>query len=208
MIREQHPAWGYVRNVADIPATPWRNQAGLTRELASFPAQSSLDDFIWRVSIAEINAPSAFSQFPGVDRSISLLGGSGFTIALEDGSPLQLDTPGAVHPFAGELAARVINFSGPSRDFNLMLRRDAVQGELLSHAGVDHLALTADSVLLYVAQGQVALAEARRDGVVLHEGDMAVLHAQRPALNVTTLSEHAHLLEVRVQSKQGKQVAP
>jgi len=191
-----------VRNVADIPATPWRNQAGMTRELASFPAQSSLDDFIWRVSIADISAPSAFSQFPGVDRCISLLSGSGFRILLEDGRQLDLDDAGGVHPFAGELAASVVGFSGPSRDFNLMLRRDAVQGELLSHQGVDHLALSADSVLLYIAQGQAELAEARQDGVILNAGDAAVLHPQRSALNVTTLCEGTRLLEVRVRVRQ------
>ena len=61
-----------VRRWADAVERPWRNGGGVTRELASSP--EGVDDFDWRVSIAEVTASGDFSRFPGVDRTIVRLG--------------------------------------------------------------------------------------------------------------------------------------
>ena len=41
-------------HLRDCPATPWKNGMGRTRELAVHPAGAGMDDFIWRVSVAEV----------------------------------------------------------------------------------------------------------------------------------------------------------
>ncbi|HEY3634719.1 MAG TPA: HutD family protein, partial [Caldimonas sp.] len=50
---------------ADVPAQPWKNGGGVTRELLALPAG---DDWRVRVSVAEVASDGAFSTFVGVDR--------------------------------------------------------------------------------------------------------------------------------------------
>ncbi|MFN9927385.1 MAG: HutD family protein, partial [Phenylobacterium sp.] len=56
---------------ADRLAVPWKNGGGITRELAVWPPGASFDDFVWRVSMAEVHQDGPFSSFPGVDRILT-----------------------------------------------------------------------------------------------------------------------------------------
>ena len=87
-----------------------------------------MDDFLWRVSVAEVESAAPFSAFPGIDRVIALLDGDGFTMTLDDGRVHALTAPCAPFAFPGEAAVHVALAGGPSRDFNLMLRRGRVRG--------------------------------------------------------------------------------
>ena len=58
---------------ADYRSMPWKNGAGTTIEIAVFPEQAGLDDFVWRVSRAQVVADGGFSHFAGIDRSLALL---------------------------------------------------------------------------------------------------------------------------------------
>ncbi|HEU4539125.1 MAG TPA: HutD family protein, partial [Polyangiaceae bacterium] len=60
-----------------LPAQPWKNGGGTTREIAAMPPDAGTSGFAWRVSVAEIARPGPFSAFPGVDRQIVLLAGEG-----------------------------------------------------------------------------------------------------------------------------------
>ena len=53
-----------------VPATPWKNGGGSTRELVCWPPGAGTDAFGWRVSVARIAAAGPFSAFAGVDRQI------------------------------------------------------------------------------------------------------------------------------------------
>jgi environmental stress-induced protein Ves len=57
---------------------PWRNGQGMTREIAREPAAG--ENFLWRLSIAEIAASCDFSLFPGYDRTIALIEGAGMLL--------------------------------------------------------------------------------------------------------------------------------
>ena len=58
---------------ATLPVTPWKNGAGATREIIAVPSVDA--PFLWRASIATLQADGPFSPFPGVDRTIVLLAG-------------------------------------------------------------------------------------------------------------------------------------
>lgn len=114
----------HVFNAAALPATPWKNGGGITREIARGPAGAGLDDFDWRVSIAQIEAGGAFSRFPGVERTIVLLAGGGVRLDTQDDAihhPLNK----ALEPFAfsGDLDLQATLLAGASTDFNVMTRR-------------------------------------------------------------------------------------
>ena len=82
---------------------PWKNGAGLTRELAISPADASVDDFDWRISVAAIERDAPFSAFPGVDRCIVLLRGAGMRLRSVDGAiDRRLTQAYAPHRFSGD----------------------------------------------------------------------------------------------------------
>ena len=67
-----------------IAPQPWKNGAGLTREIAFGGASAA--DFDWRLSVAEVVRDAPFSAFPGIDRCITLLRGAGMHLRAVDGS--------------------------------------------------------------------------------------------------------------------------
>lgn len=103
---------------ADMPAVPWKNGGGVTRDLLCWP-----DAAAWklRISLADIATDGPFSDFPGVQRWFAVVEGAGVELAfgarrhvqrVED-APLIFD--GAHAP-----GCRLLN--GPTRDLNVMLR--------------------------------------------------------------------------------------
>ncbi|WP_367847772.1 HutD family protein [Rhodoferax sp. WC2427] len=116
-------------NTAALPATPWKNGGGTTREIVCQPVGAGMDSFDWRVSIATIAAAGPFSAFPGVDRVILLLDGAG--VHLQGGGiDHRLDTPGVPFAFPGDVALGCQLLGGASTDFNVMVRRGRVQAEV------------------------------------------------------------------------------
>jgi environmental stress-induced protein Ves len=134
---------------------PWRNGQGITREVAAMPPGAGPDDFLWRVSLADVVGAAPFSCFPGVDRTIVLIDGAGFRMTLDGTQVHDLITPCAPFAFPGEAEVAVALAGGATRDFNLMLRRGRAEGgvEVLRDPG--RHACPADMVLLYAVQGPI-----------------------------------------------------
>jgi environmental stress-induced protein Ves len=152
--------------LADCPSQPWKNGLGRTREIAVRPAAAGSDDFLWRVSIAEVDSAAPFSVFPGIDRQIALLDGDGFSMTLDDKCTHALTQPLVPFAFAGEAKVSVALAGGPTRDFNLMVRRNRARGYVLAwHGPVTHL-IDPTVALVFCVCGTIDTAEGQ-----LHEGD-------------------------------------
>ena len=106
----------------------WKNGTGWTREIIRMPETGEWD---WRLSIAEIEQDGPFSVFPGIDRELVLIRGNGLRLRFSDGEVHELQPPHARLRFAGEREVRSELLDGPTHDFNLMWRREAVAAELL-----------------------------------------------------------------------------
>jgi len=116
-------------DAALLPAAPWKNGGGSTREIASWPPGAGLDGFDWRVSIATIAASGPFSVFAGVDRTIMLLEGDGVRLQAQ-GLDHRLDRPQDPFAFSGDLAIHCTLLGGASSDFNVMTRRSRLRADL------------------------------------------------------------------------------
>ncbi|HEX2531787.1 MAG TPA: HutD family protein [Burkholderiaceae bacterium] len=138
----------------ELPATPWRNGTGVTRELACAPRGAGLDDFVWRASIADVTASGPFSVFPGVDRLIVLLDGDGMRLEFADGRMHDLTQALVPYRFRGEDRVHARLAGSPSRDLNLMLRREVVSGDLRIWRDDAEIACADSSVLLFCARGR------------------------------------------------------
>lgn len=108
--------------LAESARQPWRNGGGWTREIARSPVGSG-DEYDWRLSVAEVETDGPFSHFPGCDRILMLLGGSGMEL-MSAGQPVALHPPNVYLRFPGELPISARLLSGPTTDLNLIWRRD------------------------------------------------------------------------------------
>lgn len=116
---------------AQLPASPWKNGGGVTREIACHPPSANMQDFDWRISIAHIARDGDFSVFAGVDRVITLLEGGGVHLSSADSSVLHaLDTPLQPFAFSGDAAVHGRLLNGDCHDFNVMTRRGVCQAEV------------------------------------------------------------------------------
>lgn len=105
--------------LSTLPVTPWKNGGGETREIICVPAPDA--PFLWRASIATLQADGPFSPFPGVDRVITLLAGQPLRLCGENiDQPLALWQPWA---FPGEWALSSVGIVAPGLDFNIMTQR-------------------------------------------------------------------------------------
>jgi environmental stress-induced protein Ves len=141
---------------SDCPSVAWKNGQGRTRQLAIYPADAGSDEFLWRISVAEVDSAAPFSSFPGVDRQIALLHGTGFTMTLDKQQRHALTAPFEPFAFPGEASVDVELANGATRDFNLMLRRGKATGQIdVLRAEGSHI-VKRGMVLLYCAAGQCA----------------------------------------------------
>ncbi|WP_333677397.1 HutD family protein [Dyella sp.] len=175
----------------DCAAVPWKNGMGRTRELAVYPAGASMDDFAWRISVAEVDSAAPFSAFDGVDRTIALLEGAGFTMTLDDGRSHALTTPFAPFAFAGESKVTIALHGGATRDLNLMLRRSKARGELVTWEDPGRQVVDDAVALIYCARGHIDTSDGR-----MQAGDAWL---PTPLTGRVTLDDGALALVARVE---------
>jgi environmental stress-induced protein Ves len=105
---------------ADYPSRPWKNGGGTTRDILVSPPGAALDEFDWRLSLAQVDRDGPFSRFDEVDRTLVLLSGAmtlhepDRCIELVRGEPVE---------FPGERAIEAKVQGGATLDFNVMTRR-------------------------------------------------------------------------------------
>ena len=143
----------------------WRNECGWTREIHRHPEGTA--DWSWRASIAEIDHDAPFSAFPGCDRELVLLAGEGMRLVFDDaeGGTVTLNPPHDRLRFAGERALHAELVDGPTHDFNLMWKRDAVQATLLHRPLVGPMVFFAEpdvTWLIYLMQGHAQFKDLQR----------------------------------------------
>lgn len=142
----------------EYPVVPWRNGRGVTREVAAgvVAGGTGVAGVVagstrgagtgavgagaapaWRISMATIDEPAPFSQFPGRARTLGIIGGEGIELTVD--GRMQPLRPGDVFgPFSGELPASARPIDGPALDLGLMLDPGRVQGEMRAVGAGEH----------------------------------------------------------------------
>ena len=142
---------------------PWKNGGGVTHEIAADPPGASLDDFAWRISMAEVAADGPFSRFEGIDRTLCLLDGAGIVLVSPDWAAT-IDLAATPFAFAGEAAVDGRLIDGPILDLNVMSRRDAARHH----------------VTRMMVAGRITLSSTGQSSIVCRDGEIRV-----PATGIT-----------------------
>jgi environmental stress-induced protein Ves len=176
----------YVARLAALPATPWKNGGGVTRELA----RAELPDgsgFAWRLSMADIDQPGPFSDFKGYRRQLILLDGTGLELGRPGARGVRLDHPGDTHIFDGAQEISAALHVGPCRDVNIMTAHHAAchwEMQLLRDATLD----IAGSFVLFPVQGWWEAHAADRSSAAAdgsdHRGGGGGASADEPAVSL------------------------
>jgi environmental stress-induced protein Ves len=120
-----------------LEAVPWKNGGGLTRELLRLPLPGGAeDDWLLRISLADIAADGPFSSFEGIERWFAVIEGAGVHLAWpsaagREARELDVRTGSAPLRFDGADAPGCRLLQGTTRDLNVMVRREAARAELL-----------------------------------------------------------------------------
>lgn len=137
-------SWNIVPLDGVVPM-PWKNGGGTTRELITWPNK---DEWIWRMSVAEVKQGGPFSIFQGVQRWFAVLSGAGVTLDVVDAEHLSshsLTGDSAPFCFDGEAAVNCQLLDGVTQDFNLMLHTNQTQGKMQRVSGTLKLCVKASS---------------------------------------------------------------
>ncbi len=175
---------------SDYRRMPWKNGGGVTTEMLIYPAEASLDNFVWRLSMAEVNSDGPFSFFPQIDRTLTLLQGAGMVLHHDDGlaadQRVSLYQDSAPYAFAGEVAIRAELLQGGIVDLNMMSRRDVCSHYVQILAEGQHYIQASDAqqLVLFCAAGAVQLSSPE-GSASLSPGDTVLLEEQHEHQGIT-----------------------
>lgn len=182
-----------------LPAQPWKNGGGVTREVLCLPAGSGFERFDWRVSIAHIARSGPFSAFPGIDRVITLLEGGGVHLRSPDGAiDHRLATPLAPFAFAGEAQVHGELLGADCHDFNVMTRRAACSAQVQVLRAASRLPACGQGLLLAVRGGWSLQGE---EALRLEADEGLWWHASARSWHLTPASADSALLAVSIEAK-------
>lgn len=160
---------GIVR-FAELPVVAWRNGGGVTREVVAGGSGSDPQGFDWRISIADVTAPGPFSQFPGVDRVITLVEGERMDLVI-DGVEHVLGLHELLR-FDGASQVSSTLPAGPTRDLNVMTHRDRQSAAVaLMDLSETRPTAVAGSQVLVLLTGSAVVAGADASRAELHPLD-------------------------------------
>ena len=165
---------------ASLRPVLWKNGGGVTREIAQGGAPGQ--PFDWRVSVADVDQPGPFSTFERIDRVLVMTRGE--QMVLKDGDDVHELACWQPFAFAGEAPITAQLPCGPTRDFNLMVRRAFGRGKVHVHQRAEPLAVNAGIALFHCAAGAFTIETPGQDSttVTLEEGD--TLHVQVDARTI------------------------
>jgi environmental stress-induced protein Ves len=176
---------------ADYPTRPWKNGGGTTRDIAVSPPGASLDDFDWRLSLAQVDRDGPFSRFDNVERTLVLL--SGAMTLHEQGRRIDLVRHEPVM-FEGERAIEATVAGGATLDFNVMTRRGRTRHIVRRES-------FGKQVSLAVPAGRTLAVFALENGLTLdseqvHPYDTAIISASQVVLAASTRIVAALVIEI------------
>lgn len=168
-----------VLRAANYKTMPWKNGVGSTTEIAISPERDRLDDFDWRVSMAQVSTDGAFSSFPGIDRTLLILEGEGIMLNVGDRT-LYVDRH-SLQSFPGDQPTSATLTNGPVVDLNIMSRRGIVQHHVRRIKVLSPQVFSTSSCMLLFVEHGVITARSDANTETLVERDTLLIDPHTPA---------------------------
>lgn len=146
-----------ILRASDYKTMPWKNGMGSTTEIAIHPANAKLDDFVWRVSMAQIASDGPFSLFADIDRTLLVLEGNGIDLRVTGCPPVRIDRE-TIHSFPGDQPTSATLVDGEILDLNVMSRRNSASHDVKRIKLAQHRHFTVSTqTILMVETGELEI---------------------------------------------------
>jgi uncharacterized protein len=173
-----------ILRATDYRRMPWKNGGGETVEIAIAPEGASLESFAWRISMAQVASSGPFSRFPGVDRTLAVLGRSGICLEVAGAEPVALTRETPPFRFSGDEPAEAGLIEGPVEDLNVMTRRASHRHVLSRHIAGAPLRLSRTGDVLFAIVLGEAEVRLGSEPVKLGRRDTLVLGAEERSVEI------------------------
>ena len=180
---------------ADYRRMPWKNGGGETREIAASPEGASLDNFDWRLSMARVASDGPFSQFPGIERTLSVLEGNGIVLTIEGMPPILLGKARAPFGFDASVKAEAALKDGPIVDLNVMSRKGRARHHCYRILEGGQVVLAAMTTVIFSIAHNVIVDDARQK-YALQNYDCAILQGKEGQGILTISGGDCYVIEV------------
>lgn len=146
-----------VLSTAHYIKMPWKNGQGFTLEIARSHGDG-LDDFDWRISIADVKTAGVFSHFLNKQRIIGVLEGDELVLHLEQQVPVTLKNK-QFFAFQGEENVYAEVPQGPIRDFNLIYdpQRYTARLQWINAISTESWLSDADQVIIFNSYSELSI---------------------------------------------------
>ena len=182
----------------DLITMPWKNGSGITTEVARGGQCSTTGNWGWRISIAIVATDGPFSIFAGINRTISVIEGSGMDLYYQDGRQIALDLFEIVE-FSGGIALEGKLRDGLIKNFNVMVDQNSFSTSLKIHNGKTHVKLVVENnalVLIHLLAGEGSQIKCNQNVINLQPNE-TIIYRNNDILNIC-LSEDALLAITRI----------
>jgi environmental stress-induced protein Ves len=176
--------------IDSLPSIAWKNGGGTTRTLAVEPEGVGLEEFTWRISLAEIHGSGDFSSFPGIDRTIMLWQGSGVLLHSPAWPTHALTELWKPFRFQGEDEVSCELVGNATTDLNLMVRREVASAAIQARTTEITLEAQFDDVVILCASGSLRLLMADEPKLMLKAGHF--LRISQLTVDLTICPEEAN----------------
>lgn len=175
--------------------TPWKNGGGVTVDILDEyepgATPGGWEGLLWRSGRTRIETPAPFSDLPGIDRILTVIGGRGLTLHSDDGRVFDAREPFRPVRFSGDLAIVSELEAGPVAVLNLMAARASLASDLqilrepgevsfppgtvLAYAPVGHASVRLDGEAVALAPDEAVRVEAPAGLLAAHGGGTVAL---------------------------------
>jgi environmental stress-induced protein Ves len=174
---------------------PWRNGRGTSFQV--WPRGRVAGGAGFQLNLTPITAGGPFSHYPGIDRVLAVVKGSGLSFEGRDGGM----AAGDAIAFAGEAAMTAHLGNGPVTVFNLLMKRDRWAGSVAAVRGeaFETAPAAGELAVVHVAQGMMRCRTAAGE---LRLGEASTLIARAgERLAVEPVMEDALTLHFRLRRR-------
>lgn len=154
----------------DFTRMPWKNGGGQTTELLR---GGPGEEYVWRLSVADIGVDGPFSRFVGMHRLISVIRGNGVRLDL-DGHSSEVLAPFQTLNFDGDSDVQCELLNGPVQDINLIYSpmRISPRWEWTEPGQTHEFTTSADTTLVYSPESEAAVMSTRFSPIDLPAGHL------------------------------------
>ena len=152
----------------------WKNGGGITHEIAR---SHSGDNWVWRISIAEVSTDGPFSRFDGMSRILTVIEGKGVDLITPHGVIAAL--PLKPVAFSGDMDISSTLVDGKIKDLNIIFDLNKITAEVNLLRGPLIKETDADKFGFLALEGDVFVGSQ-----LLKQGDFAL--GSNSSLNLNT----------------------